>query len=144
MKRWRIFSLFSSFRFIPFRETERDFQGGEKGRDWKWSRIGKYAEAGGKRFIAEDRIWGECLVWLKREYNVLIRSVIVLRACAGAGESSNVSHRWSFVDSTVFLLLRLIDRWCFARRLIIRIERVSRVSSSLGCFKIIRGCLSSW
>lgn len=23
---------------------------------------------------------GECLVWLKREYNVLIRSVIVLRA----------------------------------------------------------------
>lgn len=36
---------------------------------------------------------GECLVWLKREYNVLIRSVIVLRACAGGGESSNVSHQ---------------------------------------------------
>lgn len=58
------------------------------------SRAGKYQDAE-KRLIAKYRAYSrvlERLVWLKRENNVLIRSVTVLCVSIRGSESCNVSH----------------------------------------------------
>ena len=77
------------------RDREREREKEREGVKNALSRAGKYQDAE-KRLIAKYRAYSrvlERLVWLKRENNVLIRSVIVLCVSIRGSESCNVS-RW--------------------------------------------------
>ena len=99
---------------------ERGFSNGNKGEKRvkpNWKIRGGEAYRGGS-------YWSSVLVWLKRENNVLIRSVIVFCVSIEGSESSNVLRWEGFVDSAWASVVRLIDHWCFIRRLIIAISRL--------------------